>query len=103
MARFADMLQGLAPGYIRTPVLDATGVAGSWDFTLAFSTAGQFQNGGNRSGEAGSPEPASGASDPTGAVSLPDAVAKLGLKLEQAKRPVKVLVIDHIEAKPIEN
>jgi uncharacterized protein (TIGR03435 family) len=35
---------------------------------------------------------------------LPEAVAKqLGLKLEQVKRPVKVLVIDHIEPKPIDN
>jgi uncharacterized protein (TIGR03435 family) len=41
------------------------------------------------------------ASDPNGALSLPDAVAKqLGLKLEQTKRPVKVLVIDHVEEKP---
>jgi uncharacterized protein (TIGR03435 family) len=103
MARFADMLQGLASGYIHAPVLDATGLDGSWDFTLSFSTIGQLQNRGGRSGDAATPEPASGASDPTGAVSLPDAVAKLGLKLEQTKRPVKVLVIDHVEPKPIDN
>ena len=100
MARFASMLQGLAPGYIHAPVLDGTGLEGSWDFTLSFSTAGQLQSGGGRSGE-GAP---ADASDPNGAISLPDAIAKqLGLKLEQAKRPVKVLVIDHIELKPIDN
>ncbi len=103
MARFAEMLQGLAPGYIHSPVLDATGLEGSWDFTLSFSTAGQLQQGGG-SGEAGSPGAPDAAADPNGAVSLPDAVARqMGLKLEQTKRPVTVLVIDHIEAKPIEN
>jgi uncharacterized protein (TIGR03435 family) len=43
------------------------------------------------------------ASDPNGAVSLYEAIEKqLGLKLERTKRPAKVLVIDHIEPKPIE-
>jgi uncharacterized protein (TIGR03435 family) len=97
------MLQGLAPGYIHAPVLDATNLEGSWDFTLSFSTAGQLQSGG-RSGEAPSAEITNAASDPNGALSLPDAIAKqLGLKMEQTKRPVKVLVIDHVEAKPTEN
>ncbi len=33
-----------------------------------------------------------------------DAVSKqLGLKLEKQRRPVQVLVIDHIEEKPTEN
>jgi uncharacterized protein (TIGR03435 family) len=97
MARFADMLQGLAPGYIKSPVLDATGLEGAWDFTLSFSAAGQLQSGA-KEGDS------SAASDPNGALSLPDAISKqLGLKLEQTKRPVKVLVIDHVEPKPIEN
>jgi uncharacterized protein (TIGR03435 family) len=44
------------------------------------------------------------ASDPTGAISLFDAMTKqLGLKLEQQKRPAQVLVIEHIERKPTEN
>jgi uncharacterized protein (TIGR03435 family) len=102
MSRFADMLQGLAPGYIHTPVLDATNLEGSWDFTLSFSAAGQLRSGG-RGGDAPSAE-TNAAPDPNGALSLPDAIAKqLGLKLEQTKRPVKVLVIDHVEAKPTEN
>jgi uncharacterized protein (TIGR03435 family) len=43
-------------------------------------------------------------SDPNGALSLPDAVNKqLGLKLELKKRPMQVLVIDHVEEKPTEN
>lgn len=101
MARFADMLQGLAPGYIKVPVLDGTSLTGSWDFTLSFSTAGQIQSG-SRPGQTA--ESANTPSDPNGALSLPDAIARqLGLKLEQTKRPVKVLVIDHIDPKPTEN
>jgi Protein of unknown function (DUF3738) len=43
-------------------------------------------------------------SDPSGAISLPDAIYKtLGLKLEKVKRPVPMLVIDHIEEKPTDN
>ena len=104
MGRFADMLQGLAPGYIHAPVLDATNLEGSWDFTLSFSAAGQLQSGGGRGGDAAAADIVNAASDPNGALSLPDAIAKqLGLKLEQTKRPVKVLVIDHVEAKPTEN
>ncbi len=95
------MLQSLAPGYIHTPVLDATNLEGSWDFTLSFSAAGQLQSG----GQAPSAESTNEASDPNGALSLPDAIAKqLGLKLEQTKRPVNVLVIgSHPEPKPTEN
>jgi len=98
MAYFADQLQYLANGYVHSAVLDATGLEGGWDFTLSFSTIGQFQGG-------VAPLPGVSASaDPNGAVSLPDAMEKqLGLKLETVKRPLPVLVIDHIEQKPTDN
>ena len=100
MARFAEMLQGLAPGYIHSPVLDSTGLDATFDFTLSFSMAGQLQSGpGRRGGEAPTQ-----ASDPNGALSLLDALPKqLGLKLELTKRPVEVMVIDHVEQKPTDN
>ena len=108
MAQFAAQLPDLASGYIHSPVLDATGLEGAWDFTLSFSGAGLLQLGqlgAARSGD--SNQAASGApsaSDPIGAVSLFDAVNKqLGLKLEKQTRPAQVLVIDHIEEKPTEN
>ena len=83
------------------PVLDATGLEGGWDFTFYFSAIGQLQGGGDRRGGEGATE---GASDPTGALSLLDALPKqLGLKLEMQKRPLPVLVIDHIEQKPTDN
>jgi uncharacterized protein (TIGR03435 family) len=44
------------------------------------------------------------AADPTGALTIFEAMEKqLGLKLEQQKRPMPVIVIDHIEQKPTEN
>jgi uncharacterized protein (TIGR03435 family) len=39
--------------------------------------------------------------DPTGAISLPDAVSQqLGLKLEMQRRNMPLIVIDHIERNP---
>jgi uncharacterized protein (TIGR03435 family) len=79
--------------------LDGTGIKGSFDFTLSFSSADL-----TKASAAGSGSSASGSSDPNGALSLFDAVSKqLGLKLEKQRRPVPVLVIDHIEEKPTEN
>jgi uncharacterized protein (TIGR03435 family) len=105
MAQFAEKLQDIAPGYIHSPVLDTTGLTGSYDFTLSFSPAGAFQGGGGRDGAGAAPRPSGDdVADPSGAVTLPEAIDKqLGLKLEQKKRMVQVLVIDHVEAKPTEN
>jgi uncharacterized protein (TIGR03435 family) len=105
MAQFADRLQGLAAGYIHAPVADATGLDGAWDFSFNFSPIGIAQGGGaGRAGDAGAGAAAGGAltaSDPTGALSLFDAMTKqLGLKLEMQKRSLPVLVIDHVEEKP---
>ena len=103
MAQFAAMLPGIAPGYLQTDVVDATGLEGGWDFTFSFSPMGVIQLG--RQGAQASAAGGNGeASDPSGAVTLFDAVStQLGLKLESQKRPVPVLVIEQIERKPIEN
>jgi uncharacterized protein (TIGR03435 family) len=107
MAQFAALLSDIAPGYVRTGVIDATGLEGNWDFTFNFSGAGQLQKGGGRlegDGPPGGPGGVDVASDPSGGLSLSDALAKqLGLKLETQKRPKPVLVIDHIEPKPTDN
>jgi uncharacterized protein (TIGR03435 family) len=105
-AQIGDELQRVAPGYIYGPVQDSTGLKGSWDFTLSFSSADL-----TKAGAGTGPPPAAAAtsstaaaSDPNGAVSLFDAVSKeLGLKLEKERRPAPVLVIDHIEEKPTDN
>jgi uncharacterized protein (TIGR03435 family) len=102
MAQFSALLQSLAPGFIFTPVLDESGLKGSYDFTLSFSSADHFAPGAG--GGAPSANSAQQPSDPNGAISLFDAVKnQLGLKLEKVKRPVPVLVIDHIEQQPTPN
>ena len=107
MAQIGDELQRVAAGYIYSPVLDGTGVQGRWNFTLSFSSIDLTRGGGIGSGgppPGASATAASTTTDPIGALSLFDAVSKqLGLKLEKQRRPVPVLVIDHIEEKPTEN
>jgi uncharacterized protein (TIGR03435 family) len=115
MAQFAEKLKSIAPGYIHSPVLDATGLEGGYDFTLSFSPvqATRLPPGAGRGGPApGGPppvslvpgDPSAAASDPNGAITLFEAIEKqLGLKLQAEKRPVQVLVIDRVEQKPIEN
>jgi len=104
MAQFADRLPQLANGYVHAAVLDKTGLTDAYDFTVSFSAIGILQNGLPGPGQAPSQSGAGTASDPNGALSLPDAVSRqLGLKLELEKRPAPVLVIDHAEQKPTEN
>jgi len=94
LAQIGDELQRVAGGYIYNTVLDGTGLKGSYDFTLSFSSADKIL-----------PTPSGGGdSDPNGALSVFDAVSRqLGLKLEKTKRPYPVLVIDHMEKTPTEN
>jgi uncharacterized protein (TIGR03435 family) len=103
LTEFGEQLQIQANGYIHTPVLNATGLTGSYDFTLSFSTAGQLRTPPPPSANS-DPNAASTAADPSGSLSLFDAIQKqLGIKLEKQKRPVPMLVIDHIEEKPTDN
>ena len=95
IAQIGDELQHVASGYIYNTVVDGTGIKGSYDFTLSFSSADKIVPTGG--------DVAAGA-DPNGAVSVFDAVNRqLGLKLEKTRRPYPVLVIDHIEETPTEN
>ena len=106
MAQFAAQLQTMASGYIKSPVIDATGIDGAYDFTLSFSTSGQLlpttpKGGGDDSSASSS---ASAAAAPTGGISLFDAIYKtLGVKLEKSKVPLSTLIIDHLDRTPTEN
>jgi uncharacterized protein (TIGR03435 family) len=104
MAQFADRLQNMTQE-LNWPILDATGIEGGWDFTLTFARTFPAGMGGGRGGEAERKDGAAAlASEPTGALTIFEAVEKqLGLKLELRKRPMPVVVIDHLEQKPTEN
>jgi len=111
MDQFADKLEGIS-AYLNTPVINATNLEGSYDFTINFSPVGMAGpvpgGGGGRSGPAG-PEAIGGsatsdAAEPNGAITLFEAIEQqLGLKLVEDKRPVTVYVIDHVEARPTDN
>lgn len=75
-------------------VVDETGLQGSWGFTLSYRVG---------------PQPISEpgvAPDPVPDQRLPLGAAlerQLGLRFDQATRPMPVLVIDHVEENPTEN
>jgi uncharacterized protein (TIGR03435 family) len=107
MARLAEMLSS----QLDLPVVDMTGLTGNYDFTLYFAPeglAGMRLPGGLPQppppGEGGGGMPVASAPD---AQSNPNLFAalqeQLGLKLEQRKGPVDLLVVDHLEKAPIEN
>jgi uncharacterized protein (TIGR03435 family) len=105
MDQFIEKLGQVGSG-LTTPVTNATGLEGSYDFTINFSYQFALLGGGPGRGGA---EPAASsntaeAAEPTGAISFADAlVEQLGLKLVEDKRPVPVWVIDHVESKPTDN
>jgi uncharacterized protein (TIGR03435 family) len=104
MAQLAEKLQFVAGTYIHAPVINATGLEGGYDFTLTFSPIAPAQLANLTFRPPDAPGAAGGAADPIGGVSIFEAVEKqLGLKLVEQKRPVPVLVIDHIEQQPTEN
>lgn len=82
-----DFAERIADGMIHKPTVNATGLAGKYDFLLSYSVAAMQPDAPPDSGE-----------------TLLEAVQQqLGLKLETRKVPVDTLVIDHIEKIPREN
>jgi uncharacterized protein (TIGR03435 family) len=74
------------------PVVDRTGLKGFYDFTLTF-----VPDPSGRTGPDGEPVASFEGSN------LAEALREqLGLKLENAKSPVQVFIVDHVE-KPSEN
>jgi len=111
MAGLAEMLSG----QLELPVVDMTGLTGKYDFTLSFAPeglVGMGLPGGLPPPPPNAPAPGEGLPGMPSA-SAPDAQSspnlftalqeQLGLKLEQRKGPVDLLVIDHLERTPIED
>jgi bla regulator protein BlaR1 len=84
MPDLARMLPSFAPAYVDREVLDFTSIKGAYDFKLGWTGKGY-------------------AEDVGGGVTLPEALEKqIGLKLEDRKVPMPIIVIEHIE-RPSEN
>jgi uncharacterized protein (TIGR03435 family) len=83
MAAFADVLPRAAGAYITSPVVDETGLTGTWDFEIPFHGRAQLAQAGSEG------------------ISIFDALEKqLGLKLESKKRSMPALIIDSLLEKP---
>ena len=81
MADLSELLPQVARNYVDHPVVDKTGIAGSYDFPLDWMGKAAYL---------------AAKANPDGpvAVSMFDAIEKLGLKLEPGKSPASVIVID---------
>jgi uncharacterized protein (TIGR03435 family) len=93
MAQLADELnRSWVIGTTGRRVVDETGIQGTWNLTLTYRVVPP------------APPTPGAAPEPTGEVSPFEAIEKqLGLELREAKRPMPVFVIDHIEEMPTEN
>jgi uncharacterized protein (TIGR03435 family) len=101
MASFAEVLARFED----KPVVDMTGLKGSYDFDLVFTPEDYMAmliRSAIAAGVTLPPEALRMLSGSSGD-SLLDSLATLGLKLETRKAPLEVLVIDHIEKAPTEN
>jgi uncharacterized protein (TIGR03435 family) len=85
MASFAEQIRRMANGYLDKPVLDKTGIEGTWDLTLSWTARQQL-------GLAGSD-----------GVSLFEALERIGLKLEPDTLPAPVVVVDSVNRTPTQN
>ncbi|HEV3196866.1 MAG TPA: TIGR03435 family protein [Bryobacteraceae bacterium] len=111
MPGFADMLTG----QLGRPVTDMTGLKGKYDFSLDFAPDESMRMmgpmgplpapmpAGGGGGGADGAGPLANASDSQGPTLFTAVQEQLGLKLEQKKGPMDILVIDHLEKVPTEN
>ena len=86
METFAKNLQNWGGDYLPYPVVDSTGLKGSYDFDIKWNGRGQLQKAG------------------ADGITILDAVDKqLGLKLDLQTAPRPVLIVDSVNQKPTPN
>jgi uncharacterized protein (TIGR03435 family) len=88
--------------FMDRPVIDSTGLAGRYDFTLKLEGEDYialFVQAGVNAGRTMSPQ-ALAARDRATLRSLYESLDRLGLKLESRKAPLPVLVVDGIDKSP---
>ncbi len=99
MAQLVERLPDVTQAYLIHPLVDLTGLQGAYDFTLTWTAKNRLP--------AVARQPADGAVEaslPSGDLTVFEAIDKqLGLKIEERKQPMPVIVIDHVERTPVEN
>jgi uncharacterized protein (TIGR03435 family) len=96
-----DLAQFLNQNLVDLPVVDMTGLRGSYEVQLDIS-ASDIPHDRVGSPDQGDADHPATASDPSGN-SVFSSIEKLGLKLERRKAGVETLVIDHVDKLPTEN
>jgi uncharacterized protein (TIGR03435 family) len=105
MADLAVNLQRMANAYIDHPIVDVTGLSGGWDFLMGWTPKAMMQPTTSTSQNAG----ATGGTGAAGEAAVPDGITvfdamekQLGLKLVKQKKSIPVIVVDHVDEKPVE-
>jgi uncharacterized protein (TIGR03435 family) len=94
MAEFAENLEQVT-GYFDHPIVDATGLTGGWTFLFGFSR--------NQAPRPPNPNQQSvDAPEPIGMTTYEAVERMLGVKLVKQKRSIPVIVVDHVDEKPLE-
>jgi len=103
MADLAQDLQQMANAYMDHPVVDATGLAGGWTFLMGWTPKAMMQP------SPASPTASSQGNSATVEAAVPDGITvfdavekELGLKLVTQKRSVPVIVVDHVDERPLQ-
>jgi uncharacterized protein (TIGR03435 family) len=103
MAQFADRLQAMAGSEVKNRVADKTGLTGSYDFTVFF-TSGRTLRAQTAAAAAEAKQSGDATPAPVAGLGLEDAFRKeLGLRLEKQPLTLPSLVLDHFEQTPTEN
>jgi uncharacterized protein (TIGR03435 family) len=95
MDNLADSLGQVAAAYVDLPVVNLTELKGAYDFSLEWAP----RRAGRGAAARGEPPPTA---DPDGP-NIFEAVGRLGLKLEQRRMPMDIIVVDKMERTPTEN
>ena len=103
MAQFADLAQPMANSEIKNRVPDKTGLTGSYDFTVYYTTSRKL-NTDLAAAQAAARQTPDATSEPAVGYGVADAFRKqLGLRLEKQSGSYPALILDHIERTPTGN
>jgi uncharacterized protein (TIGR03435 family) len=96
IAQFAAKIGDYAGAWFDRPVIDNTGLTGAYDFTIAWASKARYLA--TQAGaDAVTPDP------PGGLTAFRAVETLLGDKIESQKQPRRVLVVDQITRKPLDN
>jgi uncharacterized protein (TIGR03435 family) len=103
MTQFTELIETIAKSEVKNRVVDKTGLTGSYDLTLYY-TSGRKLRTDQATADAAAKAAGNTSGDPVGGLTVQDAFSKeLGLKLVKQPGSQPALILDHIEQTPTEN